>query len=73
MDADGQHPPEVIPDMLAFAQRTLADYVGGSRYVSVGSADGLDGFKRQLISRGLALVQPRPAQWLGTPDRVSLT
>ena len=56
MDADGQHPPEAIPAMLAAARRTSADYVGGSRYVPGGSAEGLDGFKRKFISRGLALV-----------------
>ena len=29
MDADGQHPPEVIPAMIDAARRTGADYVGG--------------------------------------------
>jgi dolichol-phosphate mannosyltransferase len=56
MDADGQHPPEVIPDMLAMARESGADYVGGSRYLPGGSAEGLDGAKRQAISRGLALL-----------------
>ena len=31
MDADGQHPPEAIPQMLDVALDTGADYVGGSR------------------------------------------
>jgi dolichol-phosphate mannosyltransferase len=56
LDADGQHPPENIPDMISLAQRTSADYVGGSRYMSGGSAEGLEGIKRQWISRGLALI-----------------
>lgn len=56
MDADGQHPPEVIPRMLAMAQQTNADYVGGSRYLPGGSPEGLDGISREVISRGLALL-----------------
>jgi len=56
MDADGQHPPEAIPRMLAAAQQGEADYVGGSRYLPGGSAEGLDGVSRKIISRGLALV-----------------
>lgn len=55
MDADGQHPPDTIPLMLATARRTGVDYVGASRYVSGGSAEGLNGIARKAISRGLAL------------------
>src|SRR5581483_6410129 len=43
MDADGQHPPESIPLMLRMAVDGGADYVGASRYLPGGSADGLDG------------------------------
>jgi dolichol-phosphate mannosyltransferase len=56
MDADGQHPPEVIPELLAAARRTHADYVGASRYISGGSAEGLNGLSRKAISMGLALL-----------------
>jgi dolichol-phosphate mannosyltransferase len=56
MDADGQHPPEAIPRMLAAAQLTGADYVGGSRYMPGGSPEGLDGISRKAISLGLALL-----------------
>ena len=56
MDADGQHPPEAIPAMLAVARQSGADYVGGSRYMPGGSADGLDGAIREAISIGLALL-----------------
>ena len=56
MDADGQHPPELIPTMLARAREIGADYVGGSRYTRGGSAEGLDGITRRGISVGLALV-----------------
>jgi dolichol-phosphate mannosyltransferase len=55
MDADGQHPPEAIPRMLAAARQTGAEYVGGSRYMPGGSPEGLDGTSRKAISLGLAL------------------
>jgi len=56
MDADGQHPPEAIPGMLAAAQQRNAQYVGGSRYMPGGSPKGLNGFSRKAISLGLALI-----------------
>jgi dolichol-phosphate mannosyltransferase len=56
MDADGQHPPEAIPTLVAEAKRTGADYVGASRYLPGASADGLGGTDRKIISRGLGLV-----------------
>ncbi|MBV9327808.1 MAG: glycosyltransferase family 2 protein [Chloroflexi bacterium] len=56
MDADGQHPPEAIPPMLAAAQQAGADYVGGSRYLPGGSPQGLNGTSRKAISLGLALL-----------------
>jgi dolichol-phosphate mannosyltransferase len=55
MDADLQHPPETIRDMLAEAQRG-ADLVVGSRYVAGGSTGGLDGAGRRLVSRGATRV-----------------
>jgi dolichol-phosphate mannosyltransferase len=56
IDADGQHPPEAISRMVAAAQLTGADYVGGSRYMPGGSPHGLDGTSRKAISLGLALL-----------------
>jgi dolichol-phosphate mannosyltransferase len=56
LDADGQHPPESIPTMLALARETGASYIGASRYVRGGSAEGLEGVARKLVSRGLALT-----------------
>ena len=50
MDADLQHPPELIPRMLAAADAG-ADLVVASRYVSGGSAGGLAGLSRHLVSR----------------------
>ncbi|MGO8686651.1 MAG: glycosyltransferase [Candidatus Dormibacteria bacterium] len=55
MDADLQHPPELIPEMLAAVERG-ADLVVASRYVSGGSAGGLAGLARHLVSRGAGLV-----------------
>jgi dolichol-phosphate mannosyltransferase len=56
MDADGQHPPEIIPLMLVRARDTGAEYVGGTRYVPGGSAEGLNGWTRKAVSRVLGLV-----------------
>ncbi|HXA28025.1 MAG TPA: glycosyltransferase family 2 protein [Candidatus Angelobacter sp.] len=55
MDADLQHPPETIRDMLDEAQRG-ADLVVGSRYVAGGSTGGLDGTARRVVSRGATRV-----------------
>jgi len=53
LDADLQHPPERIPEMLGVARRTNADVVVASRYMPGGSTGGLDGPLRQLYSVGL--------------------
>lgn len=50
MDGDLQHPPEVVPSMLAQSLHT--DIVVASRYRAGGSNDGLDGLWRQIVSRG---------------------
>jgi dolichol-phosphate mannosyltransferase len=50
MDADLQHPPELIPKMLAAADDG-ADLVVASRYASGGSREGLGGGMRHLVSR----------------------
>ncbi len=50
MDADLQHPPETVPQLLA-AQRDGADLVVASRYMSGGSREGLSRGVRQLVSR----------------------
>jgi dolichol-phosphate mannosyltransferase len=55
MDADLQHPPELIPAMLAAAEAG-ADLVVASRYVKGGSAGGLSGLARHLVSRGSGLL-----------------
>src|SRR5579864_3964941 len=55
MDADLQHPPELIPRLLDQAAAG-ADLVVASRYVAGGSSAGLDGWIRRAVSRGASLV-----------------
>jgi dolichol-phosphate mannosyltransferase len=50
MDADLQHPPELVPQMLAKAERSTSDLVVASRYGAHGAASGLNR-GRSLISR----------------------
>src|SRR5215207_7807035 len=54
MDADLQHPPEMIPRLLRHAQKTGSDVVMGSRLAPGGDASSL-GFKRMFISHAFAL------------------
>jgi dolichol-phosphate mannosyltransferase len=52
MDADLQHPPEIVPDLVAAGLRDGADLVVGTRYAGDGRNDGLaDGYRR-LVSGG---------------------
>jgi dolichol-phosphate mannosyltransferase len=51
MDADLQHPPELIPRLLEKA-RSGSDLVVASRYTGRGSAAGLDGAMRRWVSSG---------------------
>jgi dolichol-phosphate mannosyltransferase len=55
MDADLQHPPELIPELLDRAQQDHADLVLASRYDKHSSHQGL-GRARTLISRGLHTI-----------------
>ncbi len=54
IDADLQHPPEAIPDLLE-AVRAGADVAIGSRYVPGGGIEGW-GLNRRIISRGAKTV-----------------
>src|SRR5215217_4052493 len=53
MDADLQHPPEVIPQLLRHAQKSGADIVMGSRLAPGGDSSSL-GMTRNLISHVFA-------------------
>src|SRR5215208_4208922 len=55
MDADLQHPPEMIPRLLHQASKTGSDVVMGSRLAAGGDASSL-GFTRNLISQVFALT-----------------
>ena len=59
MDADLQHPPERIPDLLAPLASGQADFVLGSRYVAGGSTAARWGIMRKFNSR--------IATWLARP------
>ena len=52
IDADMQHPPDKVPELLAAARRTRADIVMACRYMPGGSSEGLAGPLRTLFSRG---------------------
>jgi dolichol-phosphate mannosyltransferase len=56
MDADLQHPPEVVPDLIAAGLRDGADLVVGTRYAGGGNRDGLDSGYRKLVSKASTLV-----------------
>jgi dolichol-phosphate mannosyltransferase len=57
IDADLQHPPEVLPKLIAPLVDDAADVTVGTRYVPGGSASGLTTRWRRLASRwaGLAI------------------
>jgi dolichol-phosphate mannosyltransferase len=52
MDADLQHPPEKVREMLALARSSEADVVVASRYARGGSYTGLPGPLRRAVSVG---------------------
>ncbi|MGW2423561.1 glycosyltransferase [Streptomyces sp. NPDC001709] len=52
MDGDCQHPPSLIPDLVATGERANAALVVASRYLEGGSRAGLAGGYRVAVSRG---------------------
>ncbi|QES49864.1 dolichol-phosphate mannosyltransferase [Streptomyces venezuelae] len=52
MDADLQHPPHLVPELVGEGERTGAQLVVASRYISGGSRAGLAGNYRIAVSRG---------------------
>jgi dolichol-phosphate mannosyltransferase len=59
MDADLQHPPEKLPELLAPIEQNGADFSLGSRYVAGGSTGEKWGLLRRINSR-LATILARP-------------
>ena len=51
MDGDLQHPPEDLPRLIAAGEQRGADIVVASRYLDGGSAGGLEGSVRHVVSR----------------------
>lgn len=51
MDADGSHPPEILPDMFFMAEKDGYDVVIASRYICGGRWEEKS-FTRSIISRG---------------------
>ncbi|WP_082177647.1 glycosyltransferase [Arthrobacter sp. RIT-PI-e] len=57
MDGDLQHPPELIPVLLAQLERESADVAVASRYCGAGgNNDGLANAYRKLVSTGVTTV-----------------
>jgi dolichol-phosphate mannosyltransferase len=52
MDADLQHPPALVPDLIRAGQEAEADLVVATRYAGGGSRAGLDGGFRKFASGG---------------------
>src|SRR5215203_4724961 len=70
MDADLQHPPEKVREMLEIARRSDADVVVASRYAPGGSDAGLPGIMRRAVSVGskyLARIVFREARKTSDP------
>jgi dolichol-phosphate mannosyltransferase len=62
MDADLQHPPSLVPDLVAAGDRAGADLVIASRYTSGGNRDGLGRSYRKLAS-GFCTLLAKVAFW----------
>jgi dolichol-phosphate mannosyltransferase len=52
MDGDCQHPPSLVPELVATGERANAQLVVASRYIKGGSRAGLAGSYRVAVSRG---------------------
>ncbi|MDQ1749188.1 MAG: dolichol-phosphate mannosyltransferase [Pseudonocardiales bacterium] len=50
MDADLQHPPELVPRLVAIGQSRQLDLVAGTRYLGGGDSQGLAGGYRRAVS-----------------------
>ena len=72
MDADLQHPPEVLADLFATGESAGADIVCATRNVSGGGRDGL-GAARDVISKSFTVFARRafPRRLRGVSDPMS--
>jgi putative flippase GtrA len=71
LDGDLQHPPELVPALVATGRARSADLVYGTRYSGRGTAHGLDGGLRSLVSTLCTvlakLVFPRRLRGISDP------
>ncbi len=58
MDADGSHPPELLPGLLDPIRTERAEFVLASRWVRGGSAPGLVGTRRAVSWGAAVLARP---------------
>jgi dolichol-phosphate mannosyltransferase len=73
MDGDLQHPPELVPQLIAVGERDDADVVVASRHVPGGSSAGLSSISRVLVS-DLSITLSKvvfPKQLRGISDPMS--
>ncbi|MEV6207302.1 glycosyltransferase family 2 protein [Kitasatospora sp. NPDC051914] len=56
MDADLQHPPQLVPELVTVGRCAGADLVVATRYASGGSRDGLAGGYRRAVSGCSTLI-----------------
>jgi glycosyltransferase involved in cell wall biosynthesis len=56
MDADLQHPPELLPHLIRPILNGKAELVSGTRYVKTGATDGLSGPWRRTVSSSSRLL-----------------
>ncbi len=63
MDADLQHPPALVPALVAAGQQAGADLVVATRYAGGGSRDGLDGGFRRFASGGTTFLAKTVFLW----------
>jgi dolichol-phosphate mannosyltransferase len=73
MDADLQHPPELVPELVAAGDAADADLVVASRYANGGSRAGLANRYRQHVSRSSTLLAKAtfPRRLAGVSDPMS--
>ncbi|MEW2524959.1 glycosyltransferase family 2 protein [Streptomyces sp. NPDC047071] len=73
MDADLQHPPSLMPELVETGRRTGAELVVASRYAGGGSHAGLSGRYRVAVSRTSTLVTKSlfPSALRGISDPMS--
>ncbi|QCX80403.1 Undecaprenyl-phosphate mannosyltransferase [Streptomyces sp. YIM 121038] len=73
MDADLQHPPSLLPELIETGRRTGAELVVASRYAGGGSHAGLSGRYRVAVSRTSTLVTKSlfPSALRGISDPMS--